>query len=123
LNRRYLKESSGSVVEVYAFDKSNRIIATLNSAGVITGRYIYGAKPNVPDYVVKSSTTYQIVSNHLGSPVQIINTSTDAVIQEIHYDVWGNIISDTNPGFTPFGFAGGQYNFNTQIVANTLPLN
>ncbi|WP_417852012.1 RHS repeat-associated core domain-containing protein [Thiorhodococcus fuscus] len=25
------------------------------------------------------------------------------------YDVWGVVTRDTNPGFQPFGFAGGPY--------------
>jgi hypothetical protein len=29
------------------------------------------------------------------------------VVREIDYDVLGEIEPDTNPGFQPFGFAGG----------------
>jgi RHS repeat-associated protein len=32
------------------------------------------------------------------------------------YDVWGNVIEDTNPGFQPFGFAGGIYDLHTQFI-------
>jgi len=31
------------------------------------------------------------------------------------YDVWGNVIADTNPGFQPFGFAGGLYDVSTGL--------
>jgi RHS repeat-associated protein len=31
------------------------------------------------------------------------------------YDAWGNITQDTNPGFQPFGFAGGIYDHHTQL--------
>ena len=37
------------------------------------------------------------------------------VIQEIKYNVWGEIISDTNPGFQPFGFAGCLYDQDTKL--------
>ena len=30
--------------------------------------------------------------------------------------MWGNIINDTNPGFQPFGFAGGLYDQHTQLT-------
>ncbi|MCL6592130.1 MAG: hypothetical protein K6U80_19555, partial [Firmicutes bacterium] len=30
--------------------------------------------------------------------------------QRMEYDEFGNVILDTNPGFQPFGFAGGMYN-------------
>jgi RHS repeat-associated protein len=32
------------------------------------------------------------------------------------YDAWGNVLEDTNPGFQPFGFAGGIYDQNTGLV-------
>jgi RHS repeat-associated protein len=32
------------------------------------------------------------------------------------YDVWGNLISDSSPGFQPFGFAGGLYDTDTKLV-------
>ena len=34
---------------------------------------------------------------------------TAAVLQRIDYDEFGRVILDTNPGFQPFGFAGGLY--------------
>jgi RHS repeat-associated protein len=30
--------------------------------------------------------------------------------------VWGKVIQDSNPGFQPFGFAGGLYDRDTQLV-------
>jgi len=32
------------------------------------------------------------------------------------YDVWGNVLADTNPGFQPFGFAGGLYDASTGLT-------
>jgi len=32
------------------------------------------------------------------------------------YDVWGRVTLDTNPGFQPFGFAGGLYDKDTGLV-------
>lgn len=34
----------------------------------------------------------------------------------VDYDAWGNITEDTNPGFQPFGYAGGIYDRNTGLV-------
>lgn len=39
-----------------------------------------------------------------------------AVAQRIDYDTWGTVILDTNPGFQPFGFAGGLYDYRTGLV-------
>jgi RHS repeat-associated protein len=39
------------------------------------------------------------------------------VVKRIDYDSFGNIIADTNPGFSmPFGFAGGLYDKDTGLV-------
>jgi hypothetical protein len=32
-------------------------------------------------------------------------------MQELRYDAFGRVVLDTNPGFQPFGFAGGLYVF------------
>ncbi len=32
------------------------------------------------------------------------------------YDEFGNVTYDSNPGFQPFGFAGGLYNPETKLV-------
>ena len=32
------------------------------------------------------------------------------------YDEWGNVLVDTAPGFTPFGYAGGLYDADTGLV-------
>jgi len=52
--------------------------------------------------------TYHLLSAHLGSPRLLVDTSTGAIVQWMDYDEFGNIIQDTNPGFQPFGFVGGQ---------------
>ena len=70
----------------------------------------------VPDYMVKGGNTYRIISDHLGSPRLIINTVDGTIAQRLDYDTWGNVTLDTNPGFQPFGFAGGIYDLHTQLT-------
>ncbi len=60
--------------------------------------------------------TYRIISDPLGSPVEVVDTTTGAIVEQISYDAWGTITSDTNPGFQPFGFAGGLYDAETGLV-------
>src|SRR5690606_7717943 len=38
------------------------------------------------------------------------------IAQAIHYNEWGKVLSDSNPGFQPFGFAGGIYDHETGLV-------
>ncbi|MFG0315471.1 MAG: RHS repeat-associated core domain-containing protein, partial [Phycisphaerales bacterium] len=42
--------------------------------------------------------------------------ATGAVVQELRYDAWGRVLLDTNPGFQPFGYAGGLYDPVTGLV-------
>ena len=56
------------------------------------------------------------LSDHLGSPRLVVNTSSGAVVEEIDYDEFGNVTNDTSPGLTPFGFAGGLYDKDTGLV-------
>ncbi|MCP4493864.1 MAG: RHS repeat-associated core domain-containing protein, partial [Gammaproteobacteria bacterium] len=38
------------------------------------------------------------------------------IAQRMDYDTWGNVTTDTNPGFQPFGFAGGIYDMHTELT-------
>jgi RHS repeat-associated protein len=60
--------------------------------------------------------TYRIVKDHQGSPRLVIIADTGAVAQQIDYDEFGNVVTDTNPGFQPFGFAGGLYDRHTGLI-------
>jgi RHS repeat-associated protein len=46
----------------------------------------------------------------------VIESATGTVAQRIDYDEFGKVIADTNPGFQPFGFAGGLLDHDTQLV-------
>lgn len=60
--------------------------------------------------------TYRIVSDHLGSPRLVVDVTSGAIVQRMDYDEFGTVILDTNPGFQPFGFAGGLYDRDTGLV-------
>jgi len=46
----------------------------------------------------------------------VVNTSDGSVAQRMDYDEFGNVLLDTNPGFQPFGFAGGLSDQHTGLV-------
>ena len=115
-NRRIGKKVDGTLVQGFLYKDQLNPIAELDGNNNIVSRFIYVTKVNVPNYMVKGGNTYRIISDHLGSPRLVIDTSTGTVAQRIDYDIWGNIISNTNPGFQPFGFAGGIYDLHTQLT-------
>jgi RHS repeat-associated protein len=91
-------------------------IVELDGSNNVVSRFVYSAGINVPAYMLKAGVTYRIVSDHLGSPRLVINSSTSAIAQRLDYDEFGNVTLDTNPGFQPFGFAGGLYDSDTKLV-------
>jgi RHS repeat-associated protein len=88
--------------------------AELDESGNVVTRFVYGSKEHVPDYMEKGGVTYRIISDQLGSIQLVVNTTTGAIVQHLDYDAFGQILMDTNPGFQPFGFAGGLYDRDTK---------
>ncbi len=115
-NRRIGKKINGSLVKGYLYESQLGIAAELDGTGGVVSRFIYGTKANVPDYMVRGAATYRIISDNLGSPRLVINTADGTVAQRIDYDEFGNVIADSNPGFQPFGFAGGLYDQHTGLT-------
>jgi RHS repeat-associated protein len=66
--------------------------------------------------MIKGGVTYKIIADHLGSPRFVIDSAGGTIAQRMDYDDFGNVLMDTNPGFTPFGFAGGIYDSQTKLV-------
>jgi RHS repeat-associated protein len=115
-NRRVLKKVGGVAVKGFVYRDSLRPIAELDGAGNVVSRFVYGTGRNVPDYMVKGGSTYRIITDHLGSVRLVVNATTGEIAQEMSYDEFGRVLSDTNPGFQPFGFAGGLYDPDTGLV-------
>lgn len=115
-NRRVGKKVNGVLVQGFLYQDQLRPVAELNGTGTVVRRFVYGSKFNVPDYFIQGTATYRILSDHLGSPRLVINTATGVVAQRMDYDEFGNVTNDTNPGFQPFGFAGGIYDQHTKLT-------
>ena len=117
-NRRIGKTVNGTLVQGFLYENQLEPVAELDGTGNLVSRFVYcgcGAG-NIPQYMVKNGVTYRIISDHLGSPRLIVDSTTGTIIQRMDYDEFGNVILDTNPGFQPFGFAGGIYDRDTGLV-------
>ena len=55
--------------------------------------------------MVKGGATYRLIVDQLGSPRLVVNTATGQVAQRMDFDEFGRVLTDTNPGFQPFGFS------------------
>lgn len=116
LNRRIGKKVNGVVQKRWVYMDQYRIAAELNASGTITKRFIYGSKGNIPDYMIASGVKYRIISDHLGSPRLVVKQSDGTITQRMDHDEFGRVTEDTNPGYLPFGFAGGLYDNQTGLV-------
>lgn len=66
--------------------------------------------------MVRAGVTYRLVTDHLGSLRQVVNTSTGQIVGQIEYDEYGNVISSYDSLSLPFGFAGGLYDAQTKLL-------
>ncbi|MBI4701017.1 MAG: hypothetical protein HY744_07640 [Deltaproteobacteria bacterium] len=116
LNRRVGKKVGGVLKKGWLYGGGIGPTAELKANGYeVESRFVYGTKAHVPDYLVKGFTAYRMVTDHLGS-VRLVVDPAGNVVQRLDYDAWGNVLVDTNPGFQPFGFAGGLYDPDTRLV-------
>jgi RHS repeat-associated protein len=91
-------------------------VAELKPDGGIRSVFVYADKPNVPSALLRDGKTYHIVSDHLGSVRLVVDPETGGIQQRLDYDAWGRVTHDSNPGFQPFGFAGGLYDPETGLT-------
>jgi RHS repeat-associated protein len=113
---RIWKQRNGVNVQGFLYRSDLQVAAELDGAGGIVARFIYAQAGNVPDLMIKGGVTYRILTDHLGSPRLVVDVATGTVAQRMDYDEFGRVLLDTNPGFTPFGFAGGLYDRDTGLV-------
>ncbi|NJL26928.1 MAG: hypothetical protein HC897_03105 [Thermoanaerobaculia bacterium] len=115
-NRRVGKKVNGTLVKGFLYRDLLAPVAELDGAGNVVARFVYGSRPDVPDYFEKGGEMYRIVVDPLGSPRLVVRVADGAVLQRLDYDEFGRVLLDTNPGFQPFGFAGGLYDHQTGLV-------
>ncbi len=115
-NRRIGKKVDGTLIQGFLYRDDLNPIAELDGTGNVVSRFIYADKANVPAYMTKNGATYRYITDHLGSPRLLVNVSSGEIAQRIDYDEFGQVILDNNPGFQPFGFAGGLYDTDTGLV-------
>jgi RHS repeat-associated protein len=124
---RSLTSGSATISQQFVYDSQLRVAAELsNNGATVTSVFVYGTKANVPDYMIHGSALYRIISDWVGSVRLVVNAATGAIVQELDYDEFGNVLQssfDTTCApnaqcfpFQPFGFAGGLQDRDTGIV-------
>ena len=120
LGRRTGKLINGALQWQLLWLDTLRPLAQLKPDGSLDAVFLYGDRPNVPELMVRAGVTYRLLTDHLGSVRLVLRTDTaapqDLVAQRIDYDPWGRVTFDSNPGFQPFGYAGGLYDPDTGLT-------
>lgn len=86
-----------------------RLMATLTPEGEVDAVFVYGTWSHVPDLMLRDGQTWRIVTDHRASVRLVVDADTGEIAQRLDYDAWGRVTFDSNPGWQPFGFAGGLY--------------
>lgn len=115
--RRLTKTEDGVLQVRYIYDETIRLVGEVTPNGDTLTHYVYSdLKSHTPIYMNRAGTNYKIVTNEQGSIRYVFNATTGAVVQEMTYDEFGNVLTDTNPGFQSLGFAGGLYDADTGLT-------
>jgi RHS repeat-associated protein len=115
LNRRVGKAINGLPVKFWVYESKLKIAAELDASGNLVSRFLYG-RGHRPEMMIKNGVNYKIVTDNVGSVRLVLNGATGEVVQKIEYDEFGQVLFDSNPGFQPFGFAGGLYDNDTKLA-------
>ena len=115
-NRRIGKKVNGATVQKFVYLNQLEPVAELNADNTVKTLFVYGTKPHVPEYLIKDGEKYRVVSDERGSVRLVVKLSDGTIAQRIDYDEFGNVLTDTNPGFQPFYFAGGIYDLDTKLT-------
>jgi RHS repeat-associated protein len=117
-SQRLLKKVNGQIEQGWLYRDRLRPASEFDGTGAVVARFIYTGRANVPEYMIKAGLAYRLIHDHLGGVRLVVNSDTGVVDQRITYDESGfiGIGQDTNPGFQPFGFAGGIHDPDTRLT-------
>ena len=122
-NRRTGKKVGGVLQKQWIYTDQLNPVAELDGSGNLVSEFVYATKSNVPSAIIRhddpapgQTTTYTVISDHLGSVrlVTEVDGTTGSTVEEIDYDEFG--IASNDPVFQPFGFAGGVQDGDTRFV-------
>lgn len=115
--RRSIRQVGTSPREFYTHEGPLKVVGSLTEGSSASLKiFIFGTDGNSPEYIRYQGADLRVIKDHLGSVRLIVNASTGAIVQRIDYNDIGGVTSDTNPGFQPYGFAGGMYDYQTGLV-------
>ena len=116
MGRRIGRKVNGALMQGFLYQSDLRIAAELSPSGEVLSRFVYGTQVNVPEYMERGGVRYRILTDQLGSVRLVVDAATGTVQQRLDYDEYGRVTANSNPGFQPFGYAGGLLDNATGLV-------
>lgn len=115
-HRRVEKRVDGVLRAQYLYVNTLEPIAVLDASGQEIASFVYAERAHTPSLMRKSGRVYRLIADQVGSVRLVIDVANGQIAQRIDYDEFGRMIVDTNPGFQPFGFAGGVFDEDTGLI-------
>ena len=113
--RRVARAVDGSRTHAWLYGTGLMPLAEFDGTGALRQRFVYAGGP-VPLVCERGGQTYHIITDQIGSPI-LVSDDSGAVVKQVSYDTWGNVLSDTNPAFDlPFGFAGSMADPDHELI-------
>ena len=109
VGNRIAKKIDGNVVRRWVYAGAATPAAEIDATGTVIARYMNGM-------IVQGGDSYRVIKDATGTPRLVVNVATGVIAQRLDTDEWGRVVSDSNPGFQPLGFAGGLYDPDTGLV-------
>jgi len=115
---RVARYIDGVLDRAYLYGVGGHLSAELDANGNVLSQFGYGggSGAGVPDFMVKGGVTYRIVKDYRGSVRFVVSSATGDIAQRIDYDEWGNVTHDTQPWFQPFGYGGGFWDRDVELL-------
>jgi RHS repeat-associated protein len=115
-NRRVARKAADGSWSFYLYQDDLRVAAETDRSGAVRKRFVHAEWDNTASLLIRDGAVYRILTDHLGSPRLVVSIETGNVAQRLAYSPFGKVLEDSNPGFQPFGFAGGLWDADTGLV-------
>jgi RHS repeat-associated protein len=116
LGRRIGRKVDGVLRQTWIYNDSLRPAAELNAQGEVVSEFLYAGAAGPPAAMKRGGKHYVLVADQVGSVRMVIDSESGETVQQMDYDPFGRVLGDSNPGFQPFGFAGGIQDPATGLV-------
>jgi RHS repeat-associated protein len=116
MGRRMARFVNGTQTHAFLYYDDIHPAAVLNSSNGIEAVLAYPPNGGTPVYMTVTGRTFRIVTDHLGSPLFVVDSVTGEITQRMTYNTWGAVQSDSQPLLQPIGFGGGLYDPETGWV-------